>query len=160
VNLFTNPFAATDVDRHYIWHRLIAVDSDAFALGKWSMIEEDFDADRFEGVRCANSANPDSWKIAFATLEEYRDSWLASSRHFRAKNFVGLSTRDAVYHRTRLTEIDIAGNRALAHKKFSGTLQLADGATLSGSRQTLYRLHRIDGMWKIVGFLGMLPLDE
>ena len=31
-------------------------------------------------------------------------------------------------------------------------------ATLSGSRQTLYRLHKKAGVWKIVGFIGYLPL--
>ena len=40
-----NPFdAQRDPDRHYIWQRLVAIDSDAFVLGDWSMIEGDFDA--------------------------------------------------------------------------------------------------------------------
>ena len=160
MSLSANPFDEADFDRRYIWQRLVAVDSDAFVRGDWLMIEADFDADRFEGIRCGNSLDPDDWKIAFARLDDYRDAWLAASVEFLAKQFVGMSHREAVYRRTRLTQIDIAGDRALAHKEFSGTLKLADGSTLSGSRQTLYRLHRIAGVWKIVGFLGQLPLDE
>lgn len=156
-----NPFdAQRDPDRHQIWQRMIVADSEAFLSSNWSMIEDDFDADGFEGIRCGNSSDPDNWKIVFARLDDYRDSWLASSREFRAKQFKELSPREVIYRRTRLEQIDIAGERALCHKKFSGTIELADGSTLSGSRQTLYRLHRIAGRWKIVGFLGQLPLDE
>jgi hypothetical protein len=156
-----NPFdAAADPDRHWIWQHLIAIDSDAFVLGDWSIIERDFASDRFEGIRCNDSCDPDRWEIALPTLAHYRDSWLASSREYLKKQFVGITHREAVYRRCRLSRIDIAGDRALAHKKFSGDLPLADGTTLSGSRQTLYRLHRIGGGWKIVGFLGQLPLNE
>ena len=155
-----NPFDPSDADRHYIWHRLVTVDSDAFVRSDWTMIENDFEADRFEGIRCGNSRNPDDWRIAFPRLEDYRESWLVASREFLAKQFVGVTHRQAVEQRTSLPQIDISGDRALAHKKFSGTLDLADGSTHSGSRQTIYRLHRIDGVWKIVGFLGHLPLDE
>jgi len=156
----TNPFDATrDADRHYIWQRLVAADSDAFAAGDWRSIETDFDAEHFEGIRCHNSANPDDWEIAFPTLASYRDSWLAAAKDFAKKQFVGLTNREAVYARTRLDRIDLAGDRALCHKKFSGDLKLADGTTHTGSRQTLYRLHRSAGAWKIVGFLGFLPLE-
>ena len=158
---FMNPFdPQRDPDRHYIWQRQIVADSEAFIAGDWSMIENDFDAEHFEGIRCGSSANPDDWKIGFARLEDYRDSWLAASREFVAKKFVAMTARDAIYRRTRLTQIDITGDRALCHKKFSGTIPLADGSTLCGSRQTLYRLHRQDGFWRVVGFLGQLPLDE
>ena len=156
-----NPFLAqTDPDRHWIWQHLVAIDSDAFVQSDWGLIEDDFAADRFEGIRCAESADPDQWTIAFASLGEYRDSWLAASREYLKKQFVGLTHREAVYLRCRIDRIDIAGDRALVHKKFAGTLPLADGTRLSGSRQTLYRLHRINRVWKIVGFLGQLPLDE
>jgi hypothetical protein len=156
-----NPFdQARDPDRHAIWDRLIRVDSEAFVAGDWARIADDFDGDHFEGLRCGESANPDEWTIAFPRLVDYRDAWLDASRQFLAKKFVGLSPLEAVLRRCRLTQIDLAGDRALAHKKFSGPVPLADGSALSGSRQTLYRLHRQPGGWKIVGFLGMLPLDE
>ena len=156
-----NPFDPDrDPERHHIWQRLIFADSQAFAAGDWEMIADDFDAEHFEGIRCGLSSNPDDWHIAFATLEAYRDQWLAASREFRAKRFVGLTPLDALLRRCRIDRIDIAGDRAIAHKRFSGAVPLVDGSALSGSRQTLYRLHRRPNGWKIVGFLGQLPLEE
>lgn len=155
-----NPFDRHhDADRHAIWRMLIEVDSDAFVVGEWSMIENDFDAANFEGMRAMNSYNPALWKIVFPTLGGYRDSWLEASREWRKKKFVNHTQREAVYARTRMTQIDIAGDRALAHKKFLGDLKLEDGSVLSGTRQTLYRLHKQQGQWKIVGFIGQLPLE-
>lgn len=156
----TNPFdPARDPDRHHLWQRLIAADSDAFAAGNWAAIEGDFDAELFEGIRCHNSSNPANWEIAFPTLASYRDAWLAAARDFASKKFVGLSNREAVYARTRLERIDIAGDRGLCHKTFAGDLKLADGTLHTGTRQTLYRVHRRGGAWRIVGFLGFLPLE-
>ncbi len=157
----TNPFdAARDAERHHIWDRLVRADSEAFAAGDWSLIEHDFDADRFEGIRCNNSADPADWQITFARLSDYRDSWLSAAKDFAAQSFVGMSNLDAIYARCRLSRIEIAADRAIVVKEFSGVLKRTDGTTLSGRRQTLYRLHRIAGEWKIVGFLGFLPLDD
>ena len=155
-----NPFdAQSDQDRHYIWQRLVEADSDAFVLGDWSMVERDFDAENFEGIRAYGSADPDDWKIAFGDLESYRKNWLDASKQFLQKQFVELTHREAVYRRTRLTEIEIVGTRALCHKKFAGDIPLADGTKLTGSRQTLYRMHKQSGIWRIVGFVGYLPLE-
>ena len=43
------------------------------------MIENDFDAASFEGIRCANSTNPDEWRIVFPRLLDYRGAWLAAA---------------------------------------------------------------------------------
>jgi hypothetical protein len=154
-----NPFDShADADRHYIWQRLVAVDCEAFARGDWSMIEADFDADLFEGVRCFHSANPDDWRIVFADLAGYRDSWLAASAQFREKRFATLTHLEALLARTHLDQIDLQGGRALAHKTFFGEVLMADGLHLADRRQTLYRLHRRGNTWKIVGFFGQLPL--
>jgi ketosteroid isomerase-like protein len=59
-----------------------------------------------------------------------------------------------------LGQIEIHGDRALAHKKFFGEVQLADGKFVDDRRQTLFRLHRRGDQWKIVGFFGQLPLVE
>ena len=105
-----------------------------------------------------HSADPDDWKIVFPDLCSYRDSWPAASSEFRAKQFAMHSHLEALLARTHLGEIDISGDRALAHKKFYGDVHLADGSQLADRRQTLFRLHRRNGMWKIVGFFGQLPL--
>jgi hypothetical protein len=159
-----NPFdASTDPDRHAIWDRLVRADCEAFVAGDWARVENDFDVDAFEGIRCGNSSNPADWHIAFADLAAYRDSWLAASREFLAKRFAGgVSHRDAIFARTHLSRIDISGDRALCHKQFHGKLALADGSVLGDARQSLFRLHRRADSplgWKIVGFLGQLPLQ-
>lgn len=156
-----NPFdSTTDPDRHHIWHRLVQVDSEAFVMADWSMVQDDFDAENFEGIRCSLSANPDDWKLFFPDLASYRDNWLSAAREFQKKKFLRHTPLEAILARTHLDEIEIAANRALAHKKFFGDIPMADGSVLSGSRQTLYRLHKQRGSWKIVGFLGFLPLPE
>jgi hypothetical protein len=158
--LLQNPFdPITDSDRHIIWRMLIADDSEAFIAGDFTRVESDFDEQNFEGIRCDMSGNPADWTIAFPDLASYRASWLDSARKFGALKFRDLTPLDALYFRCSLSRIDIAGDRALAHKKFSGSLLLADGSTYApGARQTLYRLHRQQSRWKIVGFLGQLPL--
>ena len=158
-----NPFDATgDAERHAIWDRLVRADCQAFVAGDWSMIEDDFDAENFEGIRCANCADPAKWSIAFPDLASYRESWLSASRAFLARRFAGgISHRDAIFARTHLTRIDIAGARALCHKQFHGKLALADSSVLDDARQTLFRLHRRADSpwgWRIVGFLGQMPL--
>ena len=141
-----NPFDATaDPDRHAIWQMLMAKDSEAFVRQDWSMVADDFDTESFEGVRCGNSTNPDNWRIVFPRLEDYRDAWLSAARDFATKRFEGMTPFEAVMSRCRLEQIDISGRIALAHKKFL-------------DRQTLYRLRNRAGDWKIVGFLGYLPL--
>jgi hypothetical protein len=154
-----NPFSRHgDPDRYAIWARLVAADCEAFALGDWTAIENDFAADNFDGVRCSHSNNPDEWEIAFPDLASYRDSWLAASEEFRTKKFAQHTHLEALLARTHLDQIDIVGDRALAHKKFYGDVLLADGSYLSDRRQTLFRLHRRAEAWKIVGFFGQLPL--
>jgi hypothetical protein len=155
-----NPFSRQDDrDRHHIWQRLVSADCEAFACGDWSLIESDFDAESFEGVRCFHSPNPDDWKIVFPELGSYHDSWLKASAEFRAKTFATHSHLQALLARTHLDTIDISGDRALAHKKFYGEVELADGSKLADQRQTMFRLQRRRGVWRVVGFLGQLPLD-
>lgn len=144
----TNPFdAAGDPDRHLIWQRLMIADTEAFVAGDFSMIEDDFDAENFEGIRCFLSANPDDWKVVFPDLPSYREAWLAASQEWRGKP--ADEARREVLSRAMLRQIDITGDRALAHKQF-----------IVACRQTLYRLHRRNGTWRIVGFLGFLPLTS
>ena len=155
-----NPFDRTsDPDRHDLWHRLVQIDSEAFVAGDWSRIENDFDAEHFEGIRCFTN-NPDDWKIVFPRLEDYKTAWLQMSGDFRKKQFIEMTQLEAVLRRARMDQIEITGDRCLCHKKFSGTLDLVDGTQVTTARQTIYRLHKQRGIWKIVGFLGYLPLDQ
>lgn len=154
-----NPFdPPADPERHHLWQRLVMADCEAFLAGDWSSIDNDFDAEHFEGIHCFGSTDPDKWRVTFPTLQDYRQSWQEASLQFLTRRFSGLTHRQALFARTHLTHIEITGNRALCQKQFFGELPLADGSLLTGGRQTLYRLHRKGRVWLIVGFLGQLPL--
>ncbi len=142
-----------------MWEMLHARDSEAFVTGDWDLVEGDFDAQNFEGIVCGGVYDPDKWQVTYPTVASYRDVWKVMSRDFLAMKLpAGVTHRELIYRVTRLDVIEITGDRALAHKKFLGEQVLADGSVYRLKGQTLYRLHRRGSGWKIVGFVGYLPL--
>jgi hypothetical protein len=148
-----NPFP-DDPDRAFIWGMLMPRDFEAFAAQDWGMVAGDFDADRFLGIHAHNSPNQDDWDAAFPTLEAYRDEWLRqaaeSARVAYAEPLV-----PALLRAVSMTRIDINGNVAVAHKKFDGTVKLADGGVDRLNWQTLYFCRKSD-RWRIAGFVGYM----
>jgi hypothetical protein len=151
-----NPFPAGDADRHFLWEMLVRRDLDAFLVADWSMVEDDFAGDRFFGLHGHFLANPDGWRLSFPALEAYRDEWLRQAHETAATAFAE-PLREAVYRATTMRDIEIAGDRAVLHKKFDGTIRRADGRIDVLRWQTLYFCARIDGRWKITSFVGYLP---
>ncbi|ODT47906.1 hypothetical protein [Devosia sp. 63-57] len=155
MSLSTNPFPG-DADRSAIWTMLVPRDIKAFVEADWSMVEDDFAADDFMGIHGNRSDNPDGWSISFPTLASYRDEWLRQAHESQKVEFA--EDQEAGIHRaTSLTEIEITGERALARKKFDGEIKLADGGVDRLNWQTLYLCRKIDGAWKLTGFIGYLP---
>lgn len=150
-----NPFAG-DPDRGPIWEMLVVRDITAFLACDWGMVEPDFAADRFLGIDAKGSGNPDDWRISFPTLDAYRESWLAGALDFAARA-VSQTAWDGVFGATTLDRIEIAGDRALAHKMFDGTVQMKDGTRDTLDWQSVYTVARIGGVWKLTGFVGYLP---
>lgn len=150
-----NPFTA-DPDRHAIWEMLVARDIEAFLACNWAMVEPDFAADRFLGIDGKASGNPDDWRISFPTLEAYRDSWLAGARDFVPRANAE-TAKAGIFGSTRLDEIEITGDHALAHKKFDGRVDMKDGSVDILDWQSVYTLARLNGNWKLTGFIGYLP---
>lgn len=153
MNNHRNPFP-NDPDRREIWDMLVRRDIEAFLAGDWSLTAPDFDEDSFFAVNGRASGNPDTWRVTYASLSDYRDDWLEQSRATRAE-FVDIEA--ALFDATTLRDIDINGDRAVAHKKFDGSIGRADGTRDPLNWQTLYHLRRVDGRWRIVGFTGYLP---
>jgi enamine deaminase RidA (YjgF/YER057c/UK114 family) len=153
MNSHRNPFPS-DPDRREIWDMLVRRDIEAFLAGDWSLTAPDFDQNSFFAVNGRASANPDTWRVTYATLDDYRDDWLEQSRSTRAE-FVDVEA--ALFDATTLRDIDINGDVAVAHKKFDGSIGRADGSREPLNWQTLYHCRRIDGRWRIVGFTGYLP---
>jgi len=151
-----NPFPEADADRHALWEMLVRRDIDAFLAQDWSMVENDFAADRFFGVHAHFRSNPDSWRLDFPSLDVYRDEWLRQGAETARTDFAE-PLRAALFRATTLRDIDINGDRAVLHKKFDGTVGKADGTVDVLNWQTLYHCQRIDGTWRITGFVGYMP---
>ena len=152
---FPNPFP-NDPDRGAIWTMLVERDIAAFVAADWGMVADDFMAEQFLGIDGRGSDNPDSWRVGFPTLAAYRDEWLRQAAESAKVAYA--EDREAAIHRaTTLRDIEIAGDVALAHKKFDGTIARADGGQDVLNWQTLYFCRRHNGRWKLTGFAGYLP---
>jgi hypothetical protein len=155
MSLSANPFP-DDADRSAIWTMLVPRDIKAFVNADWSMVEGDFVAGDFMGINGNRTDNPDGWTISFPTLEQYRDEWLRQA-HEGQKVAYAEDQEAGIHRATRLTEIEISGDRAVAHKKFDGEILKADGGKDVLNWQTLYFCRKVDGRWKLTGFVGYLP---
>jgi hypothetical protein len=152
---FPNPFP-NDPDRGAIWTMLVERDIAAFVAADWGMVADDFIAEQFLGIDGRGSDNPDFWRVGFPTLAAYRDEWLRQAAESAKVAYA--EDREAAIHRaTTLRDIEIAGDVALAHKKFDGTIARADGGKDVLNWQTLYFCRRHHGRWKLTGFTGYLP---
>lgn len=150
-----NPFPAGDPDRREIWEMLVERDIRAFLDCDWAMVDGDFAADQFVGY--SGPANPDHWRVTYPTLTAYRNEWLLQAEKFRGIALPSMSMEEFLHRTTVLRDIEIAGDKAMAHKKFDGRAVTTEGEPLVLNWQTLYWLRRFDSGWKITGFLGYLP---
>lgn len=152
---YNNPFPL-DSDRYQLWQMLVERDIEAFLAGDWSMVEEDFLADTFTAIDAQNNSNPDNWRLSFTSLADYRDSWLEQSAEMRGKVQID-NLRAGTISATNMDEIEVTGESALLHKKFNGQVVADDGEIITMQWQTLYQCKRVNGHWKIAGFVGYLP---
>ena len=155
-----NPFAKADgtpvdTDRFELWEMLVRRDIHAFVAQDWSACEGDFIADEFQGIHAHNSPNPDSWTLAFPTLNVYRDEWLRQAEETSKVAFAE-DLIQGIFRATNMRDIEINSNRAICHKKFDGKIAKADGSFDVLLWQTLYYAKKIDGVWKLTGFTGYM----
>ncbi|WP_342773344.1 hypothetical protein [Maritalea myrionectae] len=128
----------------------------AFAAQDWSAHEADFISEEFFGVNSGNSGNPDSWSAAFGELSAYAAEWVAFAQQ-TAETEYAEDPVQAHFRATTLRDIEINGSFAVAHKKFDGTIALADGGVEILNWQTIYFCKKRKGRWFISGFIGYLP---
>lgn len=156
-----NPYdLVADAERHTLWQILVARDSDAFVTADWSLCDGDFAHTRFEGISAHGSLNPMDWTLCYPTVESYRDDWLTMAEHFLQMSLAAVSHRELLYRMQSFAKVEIASDRAVVWKQFHADEPLTNGERYSIRAQSVYRLHRIAGQWKIVGFVGYLPLEE
>ncbi len=153
---YTNPFPKSDSDRHQIWEMLVERDIIAFCQENWDMVADDFIAENFMGIDARNAHNPDTWRMTFSNLTEYKTVWLEQAAEFAQTDWAE-DPEQAIYHATTLRDIDIKGESALVHKKFDGYIQKKSGEREYLNWQTLYRCRKQEGSWKIAGFTGYMP---
>lgn len=151
-----NPFPEGDADRHELWEMLVRRDIDAFLAQDWSMVEDDFVAASFFGMHAHFLNDADAWRLQFPRLEVYRDEWLRQARETAATEFAE-PLRPALFRITNMRDIDVDGDRAVLHKKFNGSIAKPGGAVERLNWQTLYFCSKIDGRWRITGFVGYMP---
>jgi hypothetical protein len=137
---------------------LVGRDIEAFARRDWGMVDGDFDRERFEGVMAGGSSDPREWKISYPDLEAYRDDWLKGAEDYAKMPLAHTSHGDLMFKMTTFDHIEISGDRALCAKSFDADEALKGGERYKVASQTLYRLQRVRGEWKIVGFIGDLPV--
>ncbi|RIK87901.1 MAG: hypothetical protein DCC67_01375 [Planctomycetota bacterium] len=155
-----NPYdVRVEPDRHAFWEALVARDSEAFAAADWSICDGDFCHERFEGISAHGSLNPLDWTLEYPTVNAYRDDWLRMAARFNAQSLVESTHRELLYRMQSFAKIEISGDRALVWKQFLADEPLQRGERYRANGQSLYRLHRLDGQWRIVGFVGYLPLE-
>lgn len=151
-----NPFPPEESDRHEIWEKVVKVDIDAFLAQDWEMCAGDFLEEHFIGIDAQKGNNPDNWTLTYPTLESYKNDWLRQAKAFANATYQE-DKRAALFNATTLTNIEIAGDSALLHKKFDGSITKSDGEILPIRWQTLYKMKRVAGVWKISGFVGYMP---
>jgi len=151
-----NPFPEGDADRHALWEMLVRRDIDAFLSRDWSMVEDDFIAESFFGMHAHFLNDADAGRLQFPRLEIYRDEWLRQAEE-TAKTEFAEPLRDALFRITNMRDIDVDGDRAVLHKKFNGQIAKPDGSSETLNWQTLYFCRKVDGVWKIAGFVGYMP---
>ncbi len=156
---YRSPFSLEDKDRNAIWNMIVKKDIQAFINQDWAMIAGDFLEDEFMGIDCNKSNCPDDWLLKYPQLSDYQKEWLHQAKTFSNRNWQG-DVEQQLYNLVDLTEIDISKDRAVLHKKFSGTLVDQDSHKSPWEFQTIYRCRKVDNVWKIAGFVGYLPYDD
>lgn len=155
MSLYRNPFS-NDPDRRAIWEMLVERDIRAFIEQDWSMVEGDFVAEGFMGIDGRGLSNPDGWQITYPNLDAYRDEWLRQAKATAETDFAE-DLEPALIRATTLRDIEIAGDLALVHKKFDGSVAKSEGGSVVLNWQSRYYCRKVAGSWKITGFTGYLP---
>lgn len=152
---YQNPFEP-QTDQYLLWQMLVENDIEAFIHGDWDRVKDDFIQEGFTAIDAKGSDNPDKWRLSFKTLQEYRDVWLQQSREICSRVSRD-NLRQALIKTTNMDNIEVDGSSALLHKKFNGAIHTDDGAIIPQVWQTIYQCVKINGQWKIGGFVGYLP---
>src|SRR4030088_1352524 len=99
------------------------------------MVEDDFLAEGFFGLRARFKPRPGDWIMPLPELPRYRDEWLRQANEM-ANVAYAEPLRPAIFPAPHLSVIDIVGERAVARKKFNGVSGTVDGGSENLDWQT------------------------
>lgn len=151
-----NPYAVSDSDRHALWERVVRQDIDCFLHQDWHRFADCFTTGTFTGLHAGGQTDPARWTLAFPTVADYQQAWLADARQSAQTDYAE-SRREALYRAVVSTDITLAGEQAIFRKVFDGEIQLAQGGYEKLQWQSVFFCARAQGEWKMTGFVGYLP---
>jgi len=156
-----NPYPK-DPDRSAIWDIVYRHEVTALAECDWLTTARDFDAAAFFGLDARLAPDPDHWSASIATLDRYRDLWQQQANRLKHLGAIqpGLNLAAGLSQALRVSDIDLVGDRAVAHRKRFGRLASSaspDRPPVLLHDQAIYHFTRRDAGWKIVGMLVNLP---
>lgn len=155
-----NPFdEALEPGHAAIWEMLVARDNEAFVSEDWGAVAEDFWEERFEGISANGSADPSAWSLSYPTLDAYRRDWLRMAGEFLRTPLADGDHLGLLYSMTTLDRFEGDDDRLLVWKRFRAEAPLEGGGEWPIRMQSIFRLHRDGERWRIVGFIGYLPLE-
>jgi hypothetical protein len=141
-----------------VFETVVVRDVEAFVAGDWARVASDFIEEGFFGLDGRGTSDPASWRLTYPTLAAYRERWLAQSAAFRARRY----RADPVAAMLALLEVpmlELEGDAGLLLKRFDGTLDTEEGEPVTLRRESLFVLRRVDGVFRVAGFVGYLPLS-
>jgi len=151
------PYSEQEPNHLALWEMLIYRDIKAFTQKNWKMVEQDFISNEFQGIHANFSLDPSQWKLAFPSIESYRDEWLKQAKESFNKTY-SRPLDESLLELSYLDKIEINGSRACVRKCFNGVLQTKAGKeTLKW--QTIYFCKK-KCFWQISGFVGYLAFDQ
>jgi hypothetical protein len=133
-------------------------DVEAFVAGDWARVADDFIEEGFFGLDGRGTTDPSGWRLTYPTLASYRERWLAQSAAFRARRY-RTDPADAMLMLLTVPMLELEGDSGLLLKRFDGTIEVEEGEPLTLRRESLFVLRRVDGVFRVAGFVGYLPLS-
>jgi hypothetical protein len=152
-----NPYTP-GTEQHAVFEMAVVRDVEAFVAGDWARVAADFIEEGFFGLDGRGTGDPSGWRLTYPTLAAYRERWLAQSAAFRSRRY-RTDPVAAMLALLKVPMLELEGDSGLLLKRFDGTLDPEDGEPVTLRRESLFVLRRVDGVFRVAGFVGYLPLS-
>jgi hypothetical protein len=152
-----NPYAPGS-EEHSVFETVVVRDVEAFVAGDWERVAGDFIDHGFFGLDARGTSDPSGWRLTYPTLAAYRERWLTQSAAFRARRH-RVDPTEAMFSLLTVPMLKLDLDSGLLLKRFDGTIEVDAAEPVSLSRESLFVLRRVDGIFRVAGFVGYLPVS-